>query len=130
LLEKLVGSGRLARRLARIRHESLGLARQDAKAFARVIAASRSGNRRAFHQTLKAATEIPCRVAQHARTIREIARAASGSIRPPYRADVTTARAMAEAATAGAQALIGTNLAWLQDRTYAKGIRRRLSHGR
>ena len=127
LLEKLLGSAGPVKRLTRIRRECLHLARQDAVVFARVIAASRSGNRRAFGRTLKAATDIPCRVFEHAGAIRAISREAASSIKPQFRADVVSARAMAAAAAEGAQALITTNLGWLNDRTYTRTIRRRLS---
>ena len=127
LLEKLLGPIGPVKRLTRIRRECARFAQQDAEVFARVIAASRSGNRRAFGNALKAATEIPCRVFEHARTIRAMARTAEDVIQPQFRSDLISARAMAAAAAEGAQALIQTNLGWLKDRAYARAMHRRLS---
>lgn len=126
LLEKLLGSTAPARRLQRIRRECFALVSRDAEAFARVIAASRSGNHRAFTRTLKSATEIPCRVFEHAQAIRAASRVAAGSIKPQFQSDLKGARAMAGAAAEGACALIETNLMWLNDHTYTSTIRSRL----
>ena len=124
------GSAAPARRLARIRRECFALVSRDAEAFARVIAASRSGNRRAFTRTLKSATEIPCRVFEHAQAIRVASRVAAGSIKPQFQSDLKGARAMAGAAAEGARALIETNLMWLHDHAYTSTIRSRLRAAR
>ena len=126
LLEKLLGSVAPARRLQRIRRECFALVSRDAEAFARVIEASRSEKSHAFTRTLKAATEIPCRVFEHAQAIRAASWAAAGSIKPQFQSDLKGARAMAGAAAEGARALIETNLVWLNDRVYTRTIRLRL----
>lgn len=126
LLEKLLGSTASARRLSRIRRECLTLVPRDAEAFARVIEVSRSGKSHAFTRTLKAATEIPCRVFEHAQAIRAASWAAANSIKPQFQSDLKGARAVAGAAAEAARALIETNLVWLNDRAYTRTIRLRL----
>ncbi|MBI3011305.1 MAG: cyclodeaminase/cyclohydrolase family protein [Candidatus Omnitrophica bacterium] len=126
LLEKLVCHAPTARRMRRIRRSCIGLVQRDAVTFSRVIQAIRAGERQAFRRTLKSATEVPCQVFEHAQMIRAVCRAAQRSIGPRFQSDLRCAMAVALAASESAQALIDTNLAWLNDARYAKAVHRRL----
>ena len=125
LLEKLVHQAGTAQRLRRIRRECLGLARRDAEAFADVIQTTRRKNRAAFHRTLKAATEIPCRVFEHAAAVQSACRAAQRAVKPQFQSDLRCAMAVALAAGESARALVNTNLAWLNDPNYTVRIHSR-----
>ena len=126
LLEKLIPSVPQARRLRRIRRECVRLIDADAGTFARVIRAIREDDQPSFRRSLKAATEIPCRVVEHARMIQAACRQAKRALKPRFRSDLLCAMATARGAEESAQALIRTNLAWLHDPAYARQIRRRL----
>jgi formiminotetrahydrofolate cyclodeaminase len=135
LLEKLILKPRTARRLARIRRDCLRLIQQDADAFARVIRTTRRRDRSAFQQALKAATEMPCLVFEHAQAIQAACRSAQRSVRPRFQSDLRCAMAIALAAAESARTLVQTNLAWLNDQRYTARIRRKLQaissrHGR
>src|SRR3989338_7341966 len=129
------------RRLRVVRADCLRLMARDAETFARVIAATRANRRGSFQRSLKAATEVPTRVAEQAGAIRLAGRRAGRLggpggrraerlVKPKFRSDLRCARALADAADESARALIATNLAWLKDRQYANVIRRRLSAAR
>ena len=126
LLEKLVIRPALARRLRAIRRQCLSLVPQDAERFARVIQVTRLKDRQAFARALKRATNIPCRVFRHAQTIEAACRAAQRSVKPQFQSDLRCAMALAMAASESARALIHTNLAWLDDQTYTRRVRRQL----
>jgi len=126
LLEKLLCDARLARRFRRIRQDCLRLSRADAEAFARVIRATRTGNRRAFARSLKAAIEIPCTVFTHARVLEAASRTARRTVSPRCRSDVSCAQAFAQASGEAARGFIETNLAWLHDPSYTRRLRRKL----
>lgn len=126
LLEKLAAHPRAVGRLRRLRRECVRLIQQDATMFARVIAATRAGNRRAFASSLKRSTEVPYRVFAHAKTIQATCRAEQRSINPQFQSDLHCVMALAAAAGESARTLIDTNLAWLKDRAYAARMRRRL----
>lgn len=126
LLEKLLPLGPAARRLRRIRRGCLALIERDARAFAGVMRATRAGDRMVFRRSLKTATEIPCRVYEHAQILRALCRNARRRVRPRFRSDLRCAAAIASATDRSARALIQANLAWLRDRGYAERIHRRL----
>jgi len=130
LLEKLVHHSSTARRLRAIRADCLRLMDRDATTFAKVIQATRASHRGNFRRSLKAAIEVPTRVAEQAGAVRAGCKAAERLVHPKFRSDLRCARALADAAEEGAQALIATNLSWLKDRSYANVIRRRLSAAR
>ena len=127
LVEKLAAQPSIRRRLQRIRQSCLQLGQADADAFADVIRATRSGSRRAFAHSLKAATEVPYDVLGHACTIEDACRRLERQIRPRYRSDLRCARALACAAGASARGFIDANLAWLRDPVYARRMRRRVA---
>ena len=126
LLEKLVHSPGAARRLARVRRDCLRLIQRDADAFARVIRTTRGRGRTAFARALKAATDIPCAVFEHAQAIQAACRSAQRSVKPRFQSDLRCAMAIALAAGESARTLVQTNLAWLDDQAYTRRIRRRL----
>ena len=126
LLQKLVVDPKAVRMLRRLRRECLQLIQQDAETFARVIQATRTGRQGAVQRALKAATDIPCRVAQDARAIQAACHRLRRSIKPLFQSDLVCALSLAQAADRAAQALIRTNLAWLKDRIFAARIHRRL----
>lgn len=134
LLEKLMPSAGGGRRFRTIWHECLRLVDADARAFAAVIQALREQDRAGFRRALKAATEIPFRVAAHAQVIQVACRAARRTVNPRFHADLVCAMATARGAGEAARALIRTNLTWLNDARYTAQMRRRLravtSHGR
>ena len=126
LLQKLVVRPTIARALRRIRRECVQLIQKDADAFARVIRATRHGNRHSFQRALKAATDVPWRVFLHSQRIQAACRAAQRAVKPRFQSDLRCAMAFAMAASASARTLIDTNLAWLKDAPYARRMRRRL----
>ncbi len=126
LLEKLIHDAGTARRLRRVRQECLTLIHRDADAFARVIQTTRRDERVAFRRSLKAATEIPCRVFEHAEGLQAVCRAAQRAVKPQFQSDLRCAMAVAMAAAESARALVLTNLTWLNDRVYAQKVERRL----
>ena len=131
LLEKLIANPVQARRLRRIRQECVALIERDARAFARVIRASRRGtSRRLFERALQAATRAPLQVFTHAQALCAAANAAERSVKPRFRSDLRCALALARASRDGAKALILTNLIWLNDASYARTVRRHLSRSR
>jgi formiminotetrahydrofolate cyclodeaminase len=126
LLEKLVHQLPVIRRLRAVRRECVALIPRDAETFASVIRALRRSNRRAFARALKAATEVPCRVFEHAQTVQRVCRRAQRSVDAKYQSDLRCAMAVALAAGESARTLVHTNLAWLDDQAYSSRIRRRL----
>ena len=129
LVEKLAVQPAAARRLRRIRRECLRWAEQDAQRFANVIEAMRQDGHR-FPQALRAATEIPWHVFQRSHVVQGACRAAQRSVNARFHSDLRCAMALAQAAGAGAHALIETNLTWLKDRRYTRTMRRRLAAAR
>ena len=125
LLEKLIHDAGTARRLRRIRQECLALIRRDADAFARVIQITRRKDRSAFQRSLQAATEIPCRVFEHAEMLQAACRAAQRAVKPQFQSDLRCAMAVAMAAAESARTLVHTNLTWLNDRVYTQQVERR-----
>jgi formiminotetrahydrofolate cyclodeaminase len=126
LLEKLVHRSALIARLRRVRRECEALIQRDAELFARVIQATRQPDRRSFRRALRAATDVPCRVFEDALIIQRACRAARQAVKPRFQSDLRCAMAVALAAAESARTLIQTNLAWLDDPAYARGVRRRL----
>lgn len=126
LLEKLIASSRPAQRVSRIRHECTQLIQRDARVFADVVEASRLTDRLVFQKALKKAIETPCRVFECAQSLQHLGRSARRLIKPQLQSDLRCAMAVASAAGNSARVLIQANLSWLNDRRYAKMIRRRL----
>lgn len=126
LLEKLVVRPAQGNALRRVRAECVRLIDRDATTFAAVIQATRHHNRRAFSRNLKVATEVPCRVFEHAQAIQAACRRATRAVKPRFQSDLRCAMAMALAAGESARTLIETNLAWLNQPGYTKQIRNRL----
>jgi formiminotetrahydrofolate cyclodeaminase len=126
LLEKLVHAPAASQRLRRIRRECFHLVEADARSFAAVIRTLRDNDPAVFRRSLKAATEIPYRVFVRAKGVEGACRAARRRVKPRYQSDLICATTTARGAAEAAQALIRTNLAWLNDARYAARMRRRL----
>jgi len=126
LVEKLTVDAGVRRQVRRLRRDCTRLVQQDAAAFARVIRASRSGRREAFVRALQAATDVPCQIVEQASAVETACRRTARTIKPQFQSDLRCARALAAAAGASGRALIDTNLKWLNDPAFSRGIRRRL----
>jgi len=126
LLEKLVIQPKAAERLRRIQRACLALIPRDARAFSRVIQATRHSDCRRFRRCLKAATEVPWQVFAHAQTVQGMCRQAQRSVKPRFQSDLRCALAVALAAGESARTLILTNVAWLNDAAYTRMMRHRL----
>jgi len=126
LLEKLTTTTAGVRALRVIRRDCVRLIEQDAVRFAKVIEATRAGNRAMFRRSLKTATDVPCRVCEHAQAIQAACRRAQRSVKVQFQSDLRCARALAQAAETSARALIDTNLTWLNDPAYTKTIHHRI----
>jgi len=74
---------------------------------------------------LKQATSVPLGVAEKAQEVGRIAKALEPITNPNMKSDLTTARALAGAALAGALANIEINLASLKDGVFAAEVRKR-----
>jgi len=126
LLEKLTAKPAVRRALRQHRRTCLRLMERDARSFSRVMTAARAKDRQAWVRSLKAATDIPCRVAECASAVQATCRAAQASVKPTLQSDLRCALALALAAETSARTLIETNLAWLGDPRYTRQVRRRL----
>lgn len=126
LLEKLTAKPAVRRALRQRRRTCLRLMEDDARSFSRVITAARAKDRDTWARSLKAATEIPCRVAECAGAVQATCRAAHASVKSSLQSDLRCALALALAAETSARTLIETNLAWLGDSRYTRQVRRRL----
>ena len=125
LLEKLVGEKVAGRRLRRIRRYATRVIEEDAKAFARVIAATRSPNRRRFRSALNAATCAQETVLRAAGEVQRAGRAARRAIKPRFQSDLRCAMALANASAESAKGFIKTNLTWLNDSRGTRPAQRR-----
>ena len=124
LCEKLSGHGPTLQRLRVIRRQASAFIDQDAKAFARVIDALRSGRRPQARQALKAATGLQGRVFQLAQELQAISRNAKPRIPSRYGSDLQCVMAIAMAAKRSAAILIRANIAWIDEPQYTKRMRR------
>lgn len=113
-----------------MRRECAGLVQRDADLFANVIRATRTNNRARFKRALMQATAVPCRVYECAQLVAAACASAQRSVKPKFQSDLRCASALARAASEGAQALIRTNLAWLNEPAAARAIQRRLRAAR
>ena len=127
LQEKLISQPPRVRMLRAIRRSCANAIEQDAAAFATVVAALRRSDRRAFARALKTATDIPSRIARHARWLQTNSRTARRQVKRPFHSDLVCAEALAQAARTASLAFIETNLAWLGEPAYARRVRRQLS---
>ena len=126
LLEKLILKAAALKKLKRLRKECLALVEKDAASFAHAIGGMRLGRRAVFVSRLKAATEVPYRVLVAAYTAKSLGTAQRKLIRPQFQSDVRCALNLAQAAADCAELFIDANCAWLKDRAYAEGMRKRI----
>jgi glutamate formiminotransferase len=78
-----------------------------------------------IESALKGATSIPLHVAEKAHQVGQIARSLEPITNPNMRSDLTTASALASAATIGALANVEINLASIKDEGFAQQVRQR-----
>ena len=126
LVEKLARRRQTIAAARGIRLRCARLMDEDAQAFACVIRAL-AERPRLFPSRLKSAIEIPAQVHDDAHLVLRLVRQTKQTIPPRYHVDLQCAEAIAIAAAQSAQALIKTNLAWLNEPAYAKRMRRRLA---
>lgn len=127
LLEKLASRPGAAESLRTIRTRCTKLIEEDAHAFARVIQAHMHRDRQAVRRALKVAIEVPAEVCTASQRLLTAAARIRPTLTPAYTSDLRCAVALARASGQAAQALVKTNLEWLDDRAYSRRIRRVLS---
>ena len=130
LLEKLLSPSRDVRRFRALRHRCALLVDADATTFSKVIEAYYRREPRTAKRRLKAAIGIPAEVCLTAQELLAQARASAHLIKPRYRVDLRCAMELASAARTSARALVDTNLAWLDEPSYARRVRARLGRRR
>lgn len=123
-------SGAIAR-LAALREELKASIDSDAESYNVVMKAYKSARESAnadglVDAALKQATSVPLSVAERAREVIEIVEKLSPITNPNMKSDLTTARALAHAAIAGAVANVEINLASLKDEAFSAETRRRV----
>jgi formiminotetrahydrofolate cyclodeaminase len=114
LLEKLVATEAARRPLRRGRRQAVRVIQEDARVFARVIAATRRSNPQAFRTALQRATALQVSVLNVARDVQQKGRAVRRTIPPKFQSDLRCALALARAAETSAQGFIRANRVWLQ----------------
>jgi glutamate formiminotransferase / formiminotetrahydrofolate cyclodeaminase len=117
-------------RLAQLREELKAAIDADAESYNLVMKAYKASKQSsdgdgAINDALKQATSIPFGVAERAVEIAEIANKLVPITNPNMRSDLTTAIALAKAATTGALANVEINLESLKDEEYVLEARRR-----
>ena len=127
LLEKLARSPASRKTLHVIRTRCVRLIEADAASFARVVRAQSRHDARSMTKALKAAIDVPLQVCRDASRIRKIAIEIRPSIRRHYDVDLRCAVELAQAAGKAAQALVATNLTWLNEPKYSRRIRQHLT---
>ena len=89
------------------------------------IAPDEKSGEAVIERALKEATNVPLSVAEKAHQIAQIAQALDPITNPNMKSDLTTASALANAATTGALANVEINLASIKDQGFAEQIRQR-----
>jgi glutamate formiminotransferase len=120
-------------RLTPLREELKAAIDADANAFKLVMDAYKQAKTAADEKiadalidpALKQATAVPLGVAEKAHEIGQIAQSLQPITNPNMKSDLTTAIALAKAATTGALANVEINLASLKDESFAADVRRR-----
>ena len=118
-------------RLSQLREESKAAIDADAESFNLVMKAykqakdSKDGDA-IIDAALKEATSVPLGVAEKAREVAAISEKLGPITNPNMKSDLTTARALAQAAIQGALANVEINLASLKDSSFAAEVKRRV----
>lgn len=98
---------------------------RDADAYSAVVAAYKrpKGERAPFvDEAMKLATAVPLEVLQRASALAAALERLAADSPPKFASDVTTARALAQAAQAGARANVDINLAYLPEGDFKAGV--------
>jgi glutamate formiminotransferase / formiminotetrahydrofolate cyclodeaminase len=118
-------------RLGTLREELKAAIDEDAASYDAVMKAykqAKSGAGEAealIDAALKQATSVPLSVAEKAREVERIAASLEGITNPNMKSDLTTAKALSQAAITGALANVEINLASLKNAEFAEGVRER-----
>ncbi|HXZ31839.1 MAG TPA: glutamate formimidoyltransferase [Terriglobales bacterium] len=117
-------------RLSQLREELKAAIDADAESFNVVMKAYKQAKEAAtgdgiIDAALKQATNVPLSVAEKAREVRAIAEKLGPITNPNMKSDLSTAKALAQAAIQGALANVEINLESLKDAAFAAEVRRR-----
>jgi len=117
-------------RLSQLREELKVAIDADAESFNVVMKAYKQAKEAAngdgiIDSALKQATSVPLSVAEKAREVASIAKKLAPITNPNMKSDLTTAKALAEAAIQGALANVEINLESLKDTAFAAEVRNR-----
>ena len=118
-------------RLSQLREDLKAAIDADAESFNVVMKAYKRAKESAdgdaiIEAALKQATSVPLSVAEKAREVAGIAEKLSPITNPNMKSDLTTARALAQAAIEGALANVEINLQSLKDDAFAAQVKRRV----
>jgi len=118
-------------RLSQLREELKAAIDADAESFNIVMKAYKqakdaAGGDGIIDAALKQATSVPLSVAEKAREVAAIAEKLGPITNPNMKSDLTTAKALAQAAIQGALANVEINLESLKDTAFAAEVRRRV----
>jgi len=118
-------------RLSQLREELKAAIDADAESFNIVMKAYKQAKEAAdgdgiIAAALKQATSVPLSVAEKAREVTAIAEKLGPITNPNMKSDLTTAKALAQAAIQGALANVEINLESVKDTAFAAEVRRRV----
>jgi glutamate formiminotransferase/formiminotetrahydrofolate cyclodeaminase len=119
-------------RLGPLREELKAAVDADADSYDAVMKAYKlaksdlAGGDAAIDAALKLATGVPLSVAEKAREVSQITESLFAITNPNMKSDLTTAQALARAATTGALANVKINVASLKDQKFAAEVRKRV----
>jgi glutamate formiminotransferase / formiminotetrahydrofolate cyclodeaminase len=119
-------------RLGQLREELKAAIDADAESFNRVMKAYKQAKESTdgdsiIDAALKQATAVPLSVAEKAREVADIAAKLGPIANPNMKSDLTTAKALTQAAIEGALANVEINLESLKDVAFAGDVRKRVS---
>jgi len=119
-------------RLSQLREDLKAAIDTDAESFNVVMKAYKQAKEAAdgdgiIDAALKQATSVPLSVAEKAREVAAIAEKLGPMTNPNMKSDLTTAKALAQAAIQGALANVEINLESLKDAAFAAEVRRRVA---
>ena len=121
-------------RLSQLREELKAAIDADAESFNVVMKAYKQAKEsadgeKAIESALKQATSVPLGVAEKAREVAEIAEKLGPITNPNMKSDLTTAKALAQAAIQGALANVEINLESMKDAGFVAEVRTRVGRG-
>ncbi len=118
-------------RLGQLREDLKAAIDADAESYNAVMKAYKQAKESAnadgqIDAALKQATSVPLGVAERAREVASLAGKLAPITNPNMKSDLTTAKALAEAAIKGALANVEINLESVKDASFVSGVRKRL----